>query len=79
MMSGHHPHHRVSLSFLASYEKNGGDIGQLCRTCLCRTDDEYISIGSTMPWSQGESCTARKMVEQILNKEVWFFVCMCVD
>lgn len=61
---------RVSISFLTLYERDGGAINELCRTCLCKTDDEYISIKTTMPWSQRESCTAQKMLEQILNKEV---------
>lgn len=61
---------RVSLSFLSLYERDSSAINHLCRTCLCKTDDEYISIRQTMPWSQRESCPAQKIIEQILNKEV---------
>lgn len=63
---------RVSLSFLDSYEKDNNTINELCRTCLCKTDDEYVSIHSVLPWSQREACTAEQFIEQILSREVNF-------
>lgn len=62
------------MSFLASYEKDSSAIYELCRTCLCKTDDEYISIEANMPWSQRESCSAQEIIEQILNREVQFII-----
>lgn len=63
---------RLSMSFLASYERNDRAINELCRTCLSKTDDEYISITSVIPWTQRESCSVQQMIEQILNREVSF-------
>lgn len=61
---------RVSLSFLDTFEKDNNAINELCRTCLCKTDDEYVSIDAALPWSQREVCTAEQFIEQILNREV---------
>ena len=61
---------RVSFSFLDSYEKDNNAINELCRTCLCKTDDEYVSIESVLPWSQREACTAEQIIEQILARKV---------
>lgn len=61
---------RVSLSFLDSYEKDNNAINELCRTCLCTTDDEFVTIDSVLPWSQREVCSAEQFIEQILNREV---------
>lgn len=62
------------MSFLASYEKDSSAINELCRTCLCKTNDEYISIEAIMPWSQRESCSAQEIIEQIVNREVQFTI-----
>lgn len=62
---------RVSISFLDSFERDNNTINELCRTCLCKTDDEYVSVDSVLPWSQREVCTAEQLIEQILNREVY--------
>lgn len=63
---------RVSISFLNSYERDNNAINELCRTCLCKTDDEFVSIHSALEWSNRETCTAEQLIEQILNREVYF-------
>lgn len=62
---------RVSISFLDSFEKDNNAINELCRTCLCKTDDEYVSINSALEWSSRELCTAEQLIEQILSREVY--------
>lgn len=61
---------RVSMSFLDSYEKDSNALNEMCRTCLCKTDDEYVSIHSVLPWTPREVCTAQQIIQQILNREV---------
>lgn len=61
---------RVSLSFLDNYERDSSALANLCRTCLCKTEDEYASIYSVLPWSQRDVCTAKQMIQQIVNREV---------
>lgn len=71
---------RVSLSFLDSYENDKNALNNLCRTCLCKTDDEFVSIYSILPWSQREICTAQQMIQQILNQEVnTFIICYLIS
>lgn len=60
---------RVS-KVLTSFENDTNGISELCRTCLCKADDDYVSIESVCSWSKGESCSAQKMIEQIINREV---------
>lgn len=69
---------RVSISFLDSFEKDSNAINELCRTCLCKTDDEYVSIHSALPWSQRDICTAEQFIEQILNREVHSFLSVII-
>lgn len=59
-----------SMSVLAAYEKDTSGISELCRTCLCKTNNEYVSIQAILPWSKLESCSAQQMIERFLNKEV---------
>lgn len=61
---------RVSISFLNSFEKDNNAINELCRTCLCKTDDEYVSIHSALEWSSRETFSAAQLIQQILNREV---------
>lgn len=65
---------KYSMSVLAAYEKDTSGISELCRTCLCKTNDEYVSIQSILPWSKLESCSSQQMIEKILNKEVNFLL-----
>lgn len=60
----------VSMLFFDSYEKDNSAIDDLCRTCLNKADDEYVSVHSALPWTQREVCTAQQLIQEILNREV---------
>lgn len=60
----------VFKSLLSKYENDNNAINELCRTCLCKVDKKHVSIDSVQRWSEGESCSAQQLIEQMLNRQV---------